>query len=288
VARGARFIVLRLFVFATLYTWAECVGLLVYFWLCIRWSKNDEVRIPKIYALQNGWTAFLFACARRLLALRFEIQGEHVFHDGPIFLFFRHSSLVDTLLPGVCVAIPHHIRLRYVLKKELLWDPCLDFVGNHLPNYFVDRAGDSSSERERVGGLAAGLGPKDGVIIYPEGTRYSPAKRERILTKMSLNDHPFFEAAKEMTHVLPPRTGGPLALLEADPHADVVFCAHHGLEPFSNIRTLLSADAIGVTVNIQFWRIQRSQIPNDLDGQQDWLMSEWTRVNEFVAERSPT
>ena len=33
----------------------------------------------------------------------------------------------------------YHLRLRYVLKRELLWDPCLDIVGQRVPNIFVDR-----------------------------------------------------------------------------------------------------------------------------------------------------
>ena len=31
------------------------------------------------------------------------------------------------------------MRPRYVLKDDLLIDPCLDIVGNRLPNHFLDR-----------------------------------------------------------------------------------------------------------------------------------------------------
>ena len=37
------------------------------------------------------------------------------------------------------VAREARIRLRYVLKHELRWDPCLDIVGWRLPNAFVRR-----------------------------------------------------------------------------------------------------------------------------------------------------
>jgi 1-acyl-sn-glycerol-3-phosphate acyltransferase len=88
--------------------------------------------------------------------------------------------MVDTMLPAHLVANPTGFRLRYVLKKELLADPTLDIGGNRLPNYFINRgAGDSAKETEAVRRLASDLGSNDGVLIYPEGTRYSEEKRLR-------------------------------------------------------------------------------------------------------------
>ena len=67
----------------------------------------------------------------------------------------------------VFYAIPFGVRLRYVLKKELLFDPCLDIVGNRLPNYFVDRGGqDSERARRGVAELVRDLGPDEGALIY--------------------------------------------------------------------------------------------------------------------------
>ena len=51
----------------------------------------------------------------------------------------------------VFYAIPHQVRLRYVLKRELLLDPCLDIVGNRLPNCFVARSGaDAQADIDKV------------------------------------------------------------------------------------------------------------------------------------------
>jgi hypothetical protein len=63
----------------------------------------------------------------------------------------RHASIGDTLLASALVGRPHGIFwLRYVLKRELLWDPCLDVVGNRLPHVFVDRASDRFAARDRA------------------------------------------------------------------------------------------------------------------------------------------
>ena len=56
----------------------------------------------------------------------------------------------DTVLPVVFFALPTGVRLRYVLKRELLFDPCLDIVGQRLPNYFA-RRGAGATEQEVAG-----------------------------------------------------------------------------------------------------------------------------------------
>ena len=72
-----------------------------------------------------------------------------------MLLFPRHVSVADTLLPAVFVSSRNGILLRHVLKRELLWDPCLDIVGNRLPNCFVRRdSRDSAREIRAVAALA--------------------------------------------------------------------------------------------------------------------------------------
>ena len=124
--------------------------------------------------------AVVLGSARRLFALRFEIEGAEAPHPGPILVLARHASIVDNLLPAWFVVRPHAITLRYVLKKELLSDPVLDVGGSRLPNYFVDRS--STSPRAELRGiteLATDLPPNEGVLIFPEGTRIPPGKRGR-------------------------------------------------------------------------------------------------------------
>ena len=114
---------------------------------------------------------------------------------------------------------PVHHRLRYVLKRELLWDPCLDIVGHRLPNCFIERGAKiSAPEIERIRGLAQDLGPTDGVLIYPEGTRFTPERREAVLARIEARgDTALLERARALQNVLPPRLGGSLALLEESP-----------------------------------------------------------------------
>jgi len=240
------------------------------------------------FRLQCAWARALFGGASRLYGFRVEVEGRETLAPSPFLLFLRHASTADTLLPAVLVSAPLGIRLRYVLKRELLWDPCLDVVGNRLPNLFIDRfSEDSEREIGRVAALAAGLGPGEGVLIYPEGTRFSAEKRARILERLRASGRRDLAArAERLTRVLPPRAGGPLALLDAAPAADVVFCAHTGFEGATSLGALWRGGLVGRRVRVAFWRVPAAQIPAGGDARADWLFAQWERIDVWLAQRS--
>lgn len=141
-------------------------------------------------------------------------------------------STADTVLAAALVANPHRRRLRYVLKRELLWDPCLDIVGQRLPNVFVGREAEARGPQlERLRRLAGELGPDEGVLIYPEGARFAPRKLGSALERLEREGPPeLLTIAKGYRSVLPPRLAGSLALLEATRGHDVLFLEHSGFE----------------------------------------------------------
>jgi 1-acyl-sn-glycerol-3-phosphate acyltransferase len=192
--------------------------------------------------------------------------------------------MADTIIPMVFYAIPHRIRLRYVLKRELLLDPCLDIVGNRLPNTFVDRdAEDSGPEITRVADLARALAPDEGVLIYPEGTRFSAARRARVLERLATRvDAAEIARMQRWTDLLPPRLGGPLALLDANPGRDLVFCAHSGFEGSTHFSNLVNGSWTGAHIRIRFWRVPHGAIPAELGARRAFLYAEWDRMQEAV------
>jgi len=96
--------------------------------------------------MQAWWVRFIVGAMERVLGSRFESTNNDVVAPGPVIVLFRHVSIVDNLLPYVFVSDRAGIRLRWVLKKELLSDPALTIGGNRMPNYFVDRTSDSSEQ----------------------------------------------------------------------------------------------------------------------------------------------
>jgi 1-acyl-sn-glycerol-3-phosphate acyltransferase len=242
------------------------------------------------FRIQAWWGSALFRTMVWLFGLRVAVESDADLGRGPYLLFLRHASSGDTLLASALVSRPHRLRLRYVLKQELLWDPCLDIVGTRLPNVFVDRfSDDSAHEVRRVQELAQDLGPRDGILIYPEGTRFSEAKRQRLLDRFHRNgDRKMLDYTRSLEFVLPPRTGGPLGLLDAAPEADVVVCAHTGFEGAASLARIWKGALVHQALRIQFRRIPRNEIPNGRDARIAWLREEWQRVDAWVgSQRSP-
>jgi 1-acyl-sn-glycerol-3-phosphate acyltransferase len=217
--------------------------------------------------------------------LRLEVEDEAELGRGPYLLLVRHASSADTLLAAALVSRLHGIRLRYVVKRELLWDPCIDIVGNRIPNVFVDRSSvDSAREIRRTQEIAHGLGPRDGLLTYPEGTRFSEEKRSRVLERFRREgDVKMLDYARSLQFVLPPRPGGTLGLLEAAPRVDVVVCNHTGFEGAATLAQIWRGSLVHQQVRVHFRRIPREAIPGERDDRLAWLLEEWQRVDAWVA-----
>jgi len=211
------------------------------------------------------------------------VEGEEALVSGPILLFVRHASSVDTLLAANFVAPDSAYRLRYVMKRELLWDPCLDVVGQRIPNVFIQRgSGDSAKEIAAIRGLARDLGSRDGVLIYPEGTRATPAKRAHALERIAAADPARHERVAGLRQLLPPRYGGPLGLIEERPDVDVVFLAHVGFDGVHSLQDLWHGTMIGREIRIRFRRVSAGDIPAGHTARESWLDREWLRMDEWV------
>jgi 1-acyl-sn-glycerol-3-phosphate acyltransferase len=280
--------------FFMLYLQCEVVGILgsAAIWLLSGvWAGADRQRfLAWNYALQGWWTGALLHGSARIWCFEIDAEGTEAVAKSPLLLMQRHASVADTLLAAEFVSKPHGIRLRYVLKRELLWDPCLDIVGNRLPNHFVGRSGeDSAREIQAVARLAENLGPDDGVLIYPEGTRYTPAKLARVLERLARSDDPELLArAKQLRHVLPPRLGGPLALLDAAPGVDVVFCAHDGFDRAGTFWDLWNGSLLGQKIRSRFWRVPYAQVPSGRHERIEWLFEHWMRIDDWIGrQRDP-
>ena len=51
------------------------------------------------------------------------------------------AAVFETLLPAVFVTQPYTLRLGHVMKRELLWDPCLDIAGQRTRVAFLAHVG---------------------------------------------------------------------------------------------------------------------------------------------------
>ncbi len=285
---------LRSGVFLTIYLTCEVIGLVAsgVFWMLEAAARPGPAAraasFERHFALQRWWAGTLLHAAIRVYRLKLRVDGEEVL-VSPMILMLRHASIGDSLLASEFIGGPHGIHLRYIMKRELLIDPCLDIVGHRLPNYFVDRESDDPAEQiDDIRNLLSDLGDREGVLVYPEGTRFTEATRQRLIAQSAQGGRTRVAAqAQALRHTLPPRLGGPLALLDANPGLDVVFCAHVGFDAARSPLDLIGGRLLDQQVAVSFWRVPFDRIPHSFEARSAWLFEQWQAIDEWIdVERS--
>ena len=146
------------------------------------WARDTPARRRRIYRLQVSWAAGHLAGVRRVCRVGFDVEGDELVGDGPLIVLARHASIVDNSVPAALISRPHGLDLRYVLKSSLQALPTLDIGARWVPTCFVRRGtADPVRQIDRVRTLAVGLdGARDGVLIFPEGTRFTRRKLDAL------------------------------------------------------------------------------------------------------------
>ena len=279
--RRCSFVILRLLMFFWTYLAIELLGLCGAAAIYLVTPGDQERREDLFFRLECWWGSSLFAWIARFLSLKVSIEGDDQILPGPLLVFIRHASIIDTALPVTFISKAKGLRLRYVFKRELLVDPCIDVAGHASPNYFIDRGGSVHEEVAGVRKLGEDLGDQ-GVLLYPEGTRFTERKQQIALERLAKTHPELAQIAETFKHCLPPKPGGALALLDVAPDADVLIVAHRGLEGLANATDLLSGTVVGSQIEVQMWRISADEIPHG-DARRRWLFDWWKRVDDFVA-----
>jgi 1-acyl-sn-glycerol-3-phosphate acyltransferase len=152
-----------------------------------------------------------------------------------------------------------------------------------LPNRFVAPRPDPGTAVASVASLAAGLGDHDALVLFPEGANFTERRRARAierLRRLGLRHHA--ARAERMRHVLPPRTGGALAAIEAAPGADVVFVAHSGLDELNSVADIWAALPMDEVIQARWWRVRGEHIPRGEAEREDWLYTWWHRMDDWI------
>ena len=273
--------VVRLLAFAVLWCWIESIGVLRSF---VLWATGRAADHDEHYRLLGWWAGVLMAALQRTTGLRAHIEGLEALTDGNAIVLCRHASLGDSLLSGWALASEAEVRPRYVLKRELLVDPCLDIVGLRVPNHFLDREpDDGAGELAALERLADGIGPGVVGVIFAEGTRSNDAKRERALGRIGERDPDRAARLAGLRYLLPPRPAGSMAMLSGAPDADVVLAWHTGFDGFDSFGGMIRQLA-GPRTPVRFVarRVPRAEVPSG-DAFRTWLDTQWLAMDAEVA-----
>jgi 1-acyl-sn-glycerol-3-phosphate acyltransferase len=292
--RPRKFAITRTFLFLLLYLAIESAGVLgaAALWLATLGGTliGEKRWLAANAAMQRWFSGSLFAVAGFIFSFVVKAEGLQQKLRGPFLTFVRHTSTADTILTAALVANRRKLRLRYVLKTELLWDPCLDIVGQRLPNAFVGRGREArDTQLGRLRALAQNLDEQDGVLIYPEGTRFSVAKLAKAKAALETSATSELAAlAAQFQSVLPPKVHGPVALLEAfgeaSPSGSVLFIEHSGFEGAASFGRFLAGELVGATIHVRLRAVPMSEVSSS--NQALWLFRQWLETDRWVTTKT--
>ena len=292
---------LRLLWMLLVYLVVESAALIALFgaWLFSGFGRHlrDERWQARHYALMRRYLGVLVGSGTRTFNLSFRVDLEELIDvprvgnaagDGaarrrpPLLVFSRHAGPGDSFLL-VHALLQAGYRPRIVLKGTLQLSPGIDVLLNRLPAYFVARGAPRGTGTRAITELCSTLGPGDAIVLFPEGKNFTPSRRLHSITRLEeLDRHDEAEEAREMRHVLTPRTGGALAALEAAPDAHVAFLAHTGLEELSGIVDLWRGLPMDSDIKVKGWRVPPAAIPRVREARVAWLMWWWRQIDAWI------
>lgn len=263
---------LRLLSFALAWSTLESIGVGVTAALWATGHRDDQ---DAHYALQRWWAARLVDALHHTAGVSFEIDGLERLVPGPIVMCARHASIADSLLPAWLLG-QVGMRPRYVLKDDLQFDPCLDIVGNRLPNHFVDRdPDDSAAELAQLQDLADGMNAQDAGVIFPEGMVVTDARRQRAIDAITRRYPERASRVRDLQTLGPIRPGGTAALLRGSPDADLVFVTHTGFEQLQRLADAPACVPLDQPIRVEITRVTRTEVPSG-DAFVQWFDRQWS------------
>jgi 1-acyl-sn-glycerol-3-phosphate acyltransferase len=246
-------------------------------------GRRSLARRRMIYDLRIHWCGSHLAGVKTLFGLDFQIEDLDKAAPGPEVILIRHASIIDNALSDAIVGREHGLGLRFVLKRELNMLPTIDIGGRWVPTNFVRRgSSDAAAEVAKLRTLAHDMGEDEGIVIYPEGTRHTDAKLKRAQEVIAERQPEIAPLANKLNNLLPPRLGGPVALLQEARGMDVVLFGHVGLDGFEYIKDIWAGGLVGGTVKMKFWRFPASEVPADEDELIPWLYERWQLLDDWV------
>lgn len=253
------------------------------YWVLAGFGRRlgSAASIARHQRLQAWSLGVLGRRANGLLGVRVELDEGSVaaLLPAPAIVLCRHVSLVDASLPA-WLYLQRGVASCGVIMAELLADPGFDLIYGRTGSVFVPRD-DGPEARRLVSGLADAVDGSTVAIIFPEGRLFRPDALARAMERLATS-HP--ERALRLagiSHVLPPRPGGVLGLLDALPGTDVVVIAHTGLDRFASFAQLARAVPLRDPVRVTAWRVPAAAIPADPAARIAWLDTQWRLVDEW-------
>lgn len=256
---------------AALVAFALIIGLLALpqLYAMLAWHRLATVppvrRRKAVARWQCRWGRRAFAAVRAVLGVRTRFTchgGGPQGTPGPYIVVANHRSSLDILVLLAYLGDMGCVDLRWILKRQLFFAPAVGRSCLETGCAYVARGGDPA-DILRVRRCAATAGHDDAsVVIFPEGTRYASPKE-----------------GSGLSHVLPPKVGGVLALRRELPDYPVLSVTIRWTGGPEGRTALDGEGFVGKTV------VAEAEIRTDIDDRTiaSWLQDEWQRKDRLLS-----
>jgi len=269
------------------------VGALAVWVRCGPASRRDAIRYQDLnFRLIERLLARLYRAACWLFGLRVEVHAGQPEQQeayagavpGPVIVLARHAGPGDTFLLVYGLLAYAGRRPLLVLKRMLALDPWIDVLLRRVPHGFVEPDRHGLQAVALISDLAAGLGERDALVIFPEGGNFTPGRRRRAIDRLRRQGRRRrARQAARLGHVLAPRPSGTLSAIDAAPQADLIIVAHTGLDHIDSAAALWKGIPLQRPLRVTWWRIPAGDVPTGRDARTDWLNAQWARVDDWIA-----
>jgi 1-acyl-sn-glycerol-3-phosphate acyltransferase len=264
---------------------------------------NTEPYQARNYAVVARFLDQVYRVALRVCALTVTVTAPpdaDELGDRPVIVLSRHAGPADSLLLVHYLLSDCQRHPRVVMKATLQLDPTVDIMASRLPNAFLARVKNSPvpstgihgtrQRTEQIRRLAAGMGARSALVLFPEGGNWTPLRWQRGIERLRRRGRPdLAERAAAMPNLLPPHGSGALTAIAACPEADVVFVAHTGLDRLVGVRDVWRSLHFDLTVRARWWRVPAADVPPPAspDAQLTWLYDWWERIDDWITTENP-
>ncbi|RSZ65560.1 1-acyl-sn-glycerol-3-phosphate acyltransferase [Corynebacterium hylobatis] len=276
----------------------EAVALVVLFgtWIAsgFGWATHTRPIRNLHYRLIGRFLEVLFRQVRWALRLKIHVTDSNPIAaaDGvPLIVASRHAGPGDSFILVHLLLNQFHRNPRIVMKDMLQWDPVLDVIAHRLPTVVLTPTpfqsglvhAHGTKPAERIAVMAEDMGKGDALLVFPEGGKFTPGRKESRIRQLIEDDYgELAQRASRMRHVLAPRPGGIFAAVSASPETGVLFVAHTGLDQLLTVKQLWRALSEENTIVLKTWYVHPSEIPGPLPQRMDWLFDWWEQIDGWI------
>ncbi len=248
------------------------------------WMKSKPIHRMNRWVMDT-WLELITRAIRAFIGFDVAFPSDDL-QPGPALVLSRHAGPGDALLVARSLTHDHDRQLRMLGTTKLLWDPFFNHLVKRLPFYFCEpQAADPQQQLADIQEAARTIEDDGAMVIFPEGGNFTPTRQAAAWERLEArHDEEHLKRARKMTHVLPPRSGGTLAAIEAAPEANILLLAHVGLDDLFSLRDIWESVPLKRTVRASFWYASDKPPSDDREAMINWLYDEWERVDAWIDE----